>query len=289
MTGVYWQATGDPAALAYLQTAARSTGDGGLPEWYPIDVFEPAWVLYALARAGLSSPTMHKQVDQVATLAAHAPHGLAAMADSDLVDADDTAMTVTVLRMFDCAYAPLRQTLLAFEADNHFRAFASERHPAVSANGHLLEALAPDREHFTPQVNKCKDFLLSTQREEAWWIDKWRLSPYYATARVVPGLSHVAPETLSGTWRWLLDTQHAEGSWGTGPGRPEETAWAVLALDSLAPHFGPVPDSIRHRAHQFLAAQLDREDHAELWVGKALYLPRAVVKAVVLAAYALTR
>lgn len=37
------------------------------------------------------------------------------MADSNLVDADDTAMTVTVLRMFDCAYAPLRQTLLAFD------------------------------------------------------------------------------------------------------------------------------------------------------------------------------
>ncbi|WKK27817.1 prenyltransferase/squalene oxidase repeat-containing protein (plasmid) [Streptomyces olivoreticuli] len=288
-TGVYWQATGDPAALDFLRKAAGSTGDGGLPEHYPIDVMEPAWVLYALGRAGMNSATMRKQVDQLATLAAQAPHGLTAMSSNDLVDADDTAMTVTVLRMFGSEYEALQRTLLAFEGEHYFRAFAYERNPAVSANGHVLEALAPDREYFIPQVNKCKDFLLSTRREEAWWTDKWHLSLYYATAHVVPGLSQVAAETLSGTWAWLLDTQHADGSWGTGPGRPEETAWAVLALDSLAPHFGPLPDNTRHRAHQFLATFLDREDHAELWVAKALFLPPALVKSAILAAYVLTR
>ncbi|UQI45808.1 hypothetical protein M1P56_16315 [Streptomyces sp. HU2014] len=288
-TAVHWQATGDPAALDYLRTAAASTGDGGMPEWYPIDVMEPAWVLYALGRAGLNSPAMRKQVDWLAELAAESTHGLAAIAHNDLVDADDTAMTVTVLRMFGSVYEPLRQKLLAFEGEHYFRAFVYERHPAISANGHVLEALAPDREHFTPQVSKCTDFLLSVRREEAWWIDKWHLSPYYATAHVVPGLSQVAPETLSGTWDWLLDTQHPDGSWGTGLGRPEETAWAVLALDSLAPHFGPVPDSTRHRAHQFLAASLDRKDHAALWVGKTLFLPPALVKSTILAALLLTR
>ncbi|MGA5131104.1 hypothetical protein ACPCTO_14960 [Streptomyces olivoreticuli] len=288
-TGVYWQATGDPAALDYLRKAADSAGDGGMPEWYLIDVMEPAWSLYSLGRAGLDSATMRKQVDRLAALAAQAPHGLPTMTDNDFFDADDTAMVVNVLRMFGSPYEPLRQTLLAFEDEHYFRAFAFERHPAISANGHVLEALAPDHEHFTPQVNKCKDFLLSVRREKAWWIDKWHLSPYYATAHVVPGLSHVAPQTLNGTWHWLLDTQHPDGSWGTGPGRPEETAWAVLALDSLAPHFGPVPDSTRHRAHQFLAASLDRKDHAQLWVGKALFLPPALVKSTILSGYFLTR
>ncbi|WP_372405018.1 prenyltransferase/squalene oxidase repeat-containing protein [Streptomyces luteireticuli] len=288
-TGVYWQATGDRAALDFLRKAAGSTGDGGLPEHYPIDVMEPAWVLYALGRAGLDSTTMRKQADQLAALAAQAPHGLTAMSGNDLVDADDTAMTATVLRMFGYEHEPLQQTLLAFEDEQYFRAFAYERHPAISANGHVLEALAPDRERFPRQVDKCRDFLLSTRCEEAWWIDKWHLSPYYATAHVVPGLSQVAPESLSGTWHWLLDTQHPDGSWGTGPGRPEESAWAVLALDSLTPRFGPAPDSTRHRAHQFLASSLDREDHAELWVGKALFLPPALVKSAVLAAYILTR
>ncbi|WKK26879.1 hypothetical protein QZH56_15535 [Streptomyces olivoreticuli] len=211
------------------------------------------------------------------------------MTGNDLVDADDTAMVVTVLRMLGCTYKPLQHTLLAFEDEHHFRAFAFERHPAISANGCVLEALTPDREHFTPQINKCKDFLLSARHEEAWWSDKWHLSPYYATARVVPGLSQAAPQALSGTWHWLLDTQHTDGSWGTGPGHPEETAWAVLALDSLAPHFGPVPDSTQQRAHQSLATALDKEDHAALWVGKALYSPPAMVKSAVLAAYALTR
>ncbi|MFD7170018.1 hypothetical protein [Streptomyces violascens] len=287
-TAVYWQATADPTALAYLQTAAASTGDGGLPEWYPIDVFEPAWVLYALGRAGFNSAAMHKHVDRLAALAARAPHGLAAIADNDLVDADDTSMVVTVLRMFGREYETLRQTLLPFEDEHHFRAFAFERHPAVTVNGHVLQVFAPDREHFTRQVDKCKDFLLGARHEEAWWIDKWHLSPYYATSRVVPGLSQVAPQTLSGTWHWLLDTQRPDGSWGTGPGRPEETAWAVLALDSLAPHFGPVPTSTHQASHQFLATCLDQEEHAELWVGKALYLPQAVVKSAVLAAYVLS-
>lgn len=288
-TGVYWEATGDPAALDYLRKAAGSAGDDGMPEWYLIDVMEPAWVLYSLGRAGLDSATTRQQVDRLATLAAQSPHGLAAMTGNDFFDADDTAMVVTVLRMFGSAHEPLQQALLAFEDEHCFRAFAYERHPAVSANGHVLEALAPDRERFTRQVDKCKDFLLSTRREEAWWIDKWHLSPYYATAHAVPGLSQVAPDSLRGTWHWLLDTQHPDGSWGTGPGRPEESAWAVLALDSLTPHFGPVPDSTHHRAHRFLADCLDHNDHAELWVGKALFLPPALVKSAVLAAYVLTR
>ncbi|MER5549761.1 hypothetical protein ABT072_47065, partial [Streptomyces sp. NPDC002589] len=288
-TAVYWQATGDPAALDYLRKAAGSAGDGGLPEWHLIDITEPAWVLYALKRAGVDSPAMRKQADRLARLAAQAPHGLAAMTNNDFFDADNTAMVVTVLRMFGHAHEPLQQTLLAFEAEHYFRAFAFERNPAVTANSHVLEALAPDREHFTRQIDKCTEFLLSTRREEAWWIDKWHLSPYYATAHVVPGLSQVAPKALVGTWQWLLDTQHSDGSWGAGPGRPEESALAVLALDSLAPHFGPIPDSTRHRAHQFLAASLGTYDHAELWVGKGLYLPRALVETTVLAAHVLTR
>ncbi|MER7001030.1 prenyltransferase/squalene oxidase repeat-containing protein [Streptomyces sp. NPDC000410] len=288
-TGVYWQATGDPAALDYLRNAARSAGDGGMPEWYLIDVMEPAWSLYSLGRAGLDSASMGQQVDRLAALAAEAPHGLPTMTNNDFFDADDTAMVVSVLRMFGRPYEQLQQTLLGFEDEHYFRAFAFERHPAISANGHVLEALAPDRDRFTTQIDKCKNFLISAQREKAWWADKWHRSPYYATAHVVPGLAQVAPDAVSGTWQWLLDTQQPDGSWGTGTGRPEESAWAVLALDSLAPHHGPIPDGPRHRAHQFLTASLDQDDHAELWVGKALFLPPALVKSTVLAAYTLTQ
>ena len=94
-TTALWQATGDAAALDYLRQAYDSTGDGGMPEGYPIDVFEPAWVLYLLQRAGLTPPAAGKQVDRLARLAAQAPQGLGFSTAFPVPDSDDTAMVAT--------------------------------------------------------------------------------------------------------------------------------------------------------------------------------------------------
>ncbi len=289
-TGVLWEATKDPAALAYLHEAARSAGDGGMPEIYPINVFEPSWVIYLLGRAGLVPAGAREHVTRMAKLPGAASEPIGVSEEFPVPDSDDTAMVANLAHAFGYDTAPLLESLLCFETDTHFVGFAHERGAPVSANGRVLEALCQQEQRFAPQIAKARDFLLDVRRDSAWWYDKWHLSAHYATAQAVFGLAGVVPEDeLAGTWRWLLDGQHANGSWGLAGGLPEETAYAVHSLDALAPHFGPVPADTYRRAAAYLREHLDATDFAELWIGKGLYTPPAVVKAAVLSAYVLSK
>ncbi|OLF12101.1 hypothetical protein BLA60_08765 [Actinophytocola xinjiangensis] len=289
-TGALWEATHDPSALDYLTEAARSTGDGGMPEIYPINVFEPSWVIYLLGRAGLWPPAARRHVERLAKLAGGAGEPVGVSEEFPVPDSDDTAMVANLTHTFGFDPTALLDSLLSFETDDHFVGFAHERGAPVSANGRVLEALGHQAHRFGPQLAKARDFLLDSRHESAWWYDKWHLSAHYATAQAVFGLAGVVPaDTLAGTWRWLLEGQHANGSWGLAGGLPEETAYAVLALDTLAPHLGPVPAEVLRRAAGYLREHLDATDHAQLWIGKGLYTPPAVVRAAVLSAYVLSR
>ncbi len=288
-TGALWEATKDPAALGYLTDAARSTGDGGMPEIYPINVFEPSWVIYLLRRAGVVPAAAREHVARLAKLPGAASEPIGVSEEFPVPDSDDTAMVANLSHAFGHDTTPLLESLLSFETDSHFVGFAHERGAPVSANGRVLEALCQQEHRFAPQIAKARDFLVDVRHESAWWYDKWHLSAYYATAQAVFGLAGVVPEgTLTGTWRWLLDSQHPDGSWGMAGGLPEETAYAVLTLDALAPHLGPVPADTYRRAAAYLREHLDATDFAELWIGKGLYTPPAVVRAAVLSAYALS-
>lgn len=289
-TGALWEATDDAAALSYLNDAVRSTGDGGMPEIYPINVFEPSWVIYLLGRAGLVPDGAREHVARLATLPGETNEPVGASAEFPMPDSDDTAMVANVLHDFGYDVTPLLESLLGFETDTHFAGFAHERGAPVSANGRVLEALRHREQRFAPQIAKATDFLLDVRHESAWWYDKWHLSTYYATAQAVFGLAgSVSADVMTGTWQWLLDGQHADGSWGMAGGLAEETAHAVLALDALAPQLGPVPVDTFRRAAAYLREHVDATDYAELWIGKGLYTPPTVVRATVLAAYEVSR
>jgi halimadienyl-diphosphate synthase len=289
-TAALHQHTGHGHALDYLAAAARSTCDGGFPEIFPISVFEDAWVPYLLQRAGILPPgtattTAANRLRATALAAGH--RGVGADAQFPVADADDTAMAAIVLHNLDTDDTALLPALLAFEGPDHFRGFAHERGPATSANARVLEALRRSPEQFRPQLHKATDFLLAARSDAAWWHDKWHLSPYYATAQAVFGLVGTTAAELRGTYTWLLDTQHADGSCGTCGGTPEETAYAVLALATLDAHHGPVPQPVYARARDRLREHLDDTHHPELWIGKALYTPTTVVRAAVLAGFAI--
>lgn len=289
-TGALWAATKEPAALGYLHEAARSAGDGGMPEIYPINVFEPSWVLYLLGRAGVVPSGAREHVARLVKLPGATGEPIGVSEEFPVPDSDDTAMVANLSHAYGFDATPLLESLLSFETDTHFVGFAHERGAPVSANGRVIEALCQQEQRFAPQIAKARDFLLDVRHESAWWYDKWHLSAYYATAQAVFGLADIVPaDTLSGTWQWLLDGQHANGSWGLAGGQPEETAYAVHSLDALAPRFGPVPAGTYRRAAAYLREHLDATDFAELWIGKGLYTPPAVVRAAVLSAYVLSK
>jgi halimadienyl-diphosphate synthase len=290
-TGAVWEATGNLTAYDYLHRAYESAADGGMPEVFPIDIFEPVWILYLLSRAGLTPPSAAAQVARLAQLGRTVAPQLGGLGISEhfpIPDSDDTAMVANVLHANGYDDAQLAKTLLSFEADTHFVGFEHERGIPVSANGRILEVFARRPEQFADQIAKLTAFLLDARCEQAWWYDKWHLSAYYAAAQAVFGLITVEPDELAGTWRWLLDSQHSDGSWGLAGGQPEETAHAVLALDALAPSYGPVPADIYSRAHRYLTRRWNEQDYAELWIGKGLYTPISVVQAAILAGWKLS-
>ena len=289
-TAAVWAETKDPAALAYLREAARTAGDGGLPEVFPIDVFEPAWTIYALLRADLVPVGAKQHVERLVELSGKSGEPLGGSAEFPMKDSDCTAVAAIVANAFGFETTPLLEALLPFEADHHFAGLPHERFAPVSGNAHVLEAFSQQPDRFAAQIAKARDFLLDARRESAWWNDKWVFSDYYATAQAVLALAGTTPPgTLDGTWQWLLDGQHADGSWGAAGGQPEETAYAVLSLDALAPYHGPVPPDAHRRAHAYLREHLDAPDYAELWIGKGLYTPPTVVRAAILAACFVSR
>jgi halimadienyl-diphosphate synthase len=282
-TAGHWSATGDQASVDYLRSVRNP--DGGFPEFHPLDVFSQAWTLHNLQRARLLD-------------AEHAEPGLKWLHDLlragetvgfstsfPLPDPDSTAMCLTVLLGAGHDVTEWLGLLLEFEGESSFLTYPYERHASVTPNARVLQALNNRRDLFGPQVTKVVDYLIGQRRDGAWWRDKWHLSPYYATANTIFGLSG-AEEGLAwaSTGRWLVDTQHDNGSWGLAGGNPEETAYAVLALDALPADVG-VPARVWRTAEAYLREHLDDPGFPELWIGKGLYTPVNVVRSAVLAGY----
>jgi halimadienyl-diphosphate synthase len=292
-TAAYWSATGDRAALRYLERLAGASTDGGFPEVWPVETFEAAWVLYLLHRAGVLPPAAGPHLDRLRR--ALGDRGVVAIDPGFPVpDSDDTAMVFNALLDTGHPVSDLLEHLLVFEGDTCFRTFPYERGASVSANARVLEALGHRADRYPGQLAKIIEYLRAERRDGGWWQDKWHASAYYATAQVVFALTGlvaraavVPPGWLEGTWRWLVGTQRADGSWGEPGGTAEETAYAVLALDALDRH-RPVPPLVFTMAGSYLREHVDDADFPELWIGKGLYTPRTVVRAATLAACAIT-
>ena len=98
------------------------------------------------------------------------------------------------------------------------------------------------------RLDRLVSYLKRQQKKDGSWIPLWfgnqeaegYLNPVIGTARVVDALQQVVkkgytafgiPEMLSAGVAWIVQQQHADGSWGAGQqGTNEETALAVIAL-----------------------------------------------------------
>lgn len=283
-TAAAWMASGDPASEKYLRSVCAA--DGGFPEFHPLDVFSQAWTVHSFHRARLLDGG-GKQVLQRLEDLVRAGKTVGFSTFFPLPDPDSTAMCLSVLLDEGRDVADQLDLLLEFEGDDCFLTYPYERKASVTPNARVLQALHHRAERYGPQLAKAADYLIDQREEDAWWRDKWHLSVYYATATAIFGLSQL--DDSRATWpvtaRWLLDTRHADGSWGLAGGNPEETAYAVLALDALAQHVS-VPPGIWRDAEAYLAAHLDDTTYPELWIGKGLYTPINVVRSAVLSGHA---
>lgn len=276
------------AARTYLEAALAVQGDGGAPACFPLETFEHAWALYYLGHAW---PALYTTLPEPVALslalfaATRQPHGWAASYQHSAKEADTTGVVATVLGQ--AGQPPDPQVLYQYEEATHFRCYALERNPSVSANAHILDAL-----HYAPvttrrdRVTKLLRFFRATQQPGGYWRDKWHTSPYYATSQVILAATDWDPTLVAPALAWLVRTQHATGGWGWALPTVEETAYAVLAL-RIAQRRG-VADCTTvlaaGRAYLWHQGWPLATSYPALWIHKALYTPVQVVQAAVLAA-----
>lgn len=272
-------APGDPDALAYLRKAAKP--DGSLPNVAPFDIFETSWVLYNLYISGALDETNRAlAAPHVKFLLENwdAQRGVAFASGYAPLDGDDTNLAYIVLTLSGQSLDV--QTILNFEADDHFWCFQLEANPSVSCNIHALSALRHagfPGQH--PAVRKIVRFLHSFQ----YWFDKWHVSPYYPTSHaIITGAGYV-DDLLHDAVRWMLDTQQADGSWGYFVPTAEETAYCLQALVTWARNGYSVPAGALQRGANWLA-QHTEPPYPPLWIGKCLYTPIYVVQSAIVGA-----
>ena len=281
-TAYFLLKTRDERANEYLAMLLRNRADGSLPTVEPFEVFEIAWVLYNLARADYRPQEAQPLVRYLAQ--ALTDDGVGVSREGLRPDADDTALTLSVLNLFGfpISAGPLRP----FEGVNFFFTFPLERDASVTANAHVLEVLQAvppfPRQHVIQQ--KVIKYLRDARVDGDHWLDKWHGSPFYATAHAVFALITQAPDLCEPAFQWFIKTQREDGSWGWfGKGTPEETAYAVQAL-VLAPEAirAKLGDCLE-RAGEYLN-ETEGEPVTPMWIGKTLYGPEQVIRSAVLSA-----
>jgi halimadienyl-diphosphate synthase len=269
-------------ALEYLRQVVV---DDAAPNVAPFDVFERAWVLWNLALAGpVDGETLRLCRRHLDFLEEgwRPDEGIGFAAGYTPDDGDDTGLVYEVLTHFGRS-ADLG-AVLHYEEQDHFRCYALEANPSISANIHVLAALRrAGLEVQHPSVQKTIQFLRRTQTLRLFWFDKWHASPYYPTAHTVIACAGYESSLVRDAVYWILETQNPDGSWGYYMPTAEETAYCLQALVVWRRSGGRVPLSVLEKGAAWLA------DHAKppyppLWIGKCLYCPISVVRSAVLSA-----
>jgi halimadienyl-diphosphate synthase len=289
-TAFFLQHDENADADAYLASCLERTDGATVPVLHPCETFELLWAAYHLFLAGVPAERLLTLGELGHLGSSLASGGVSLSPTFPIPDADDTAVALLLLNSMGLGVDPT--VLTAFEDRNGtFVSFPYERHSSVGVNVHVLHALAsvPGYPKTNERIASIVEYL-ANEHSGLYWIDKWHISPLYATSHTLLVLDQLTPEQrrpvvhlMERSREWLRQSQNADGSWGFyGQPTAEETAYGLLAL-AASPAFDE-----RDRAHCAAAAAYLREtadaEMPALWIDKCLYLPPLVVRAAINAA-----
>jgi len=270
-------------ALQYLTTALRATGQGAAPTIFRFRTFDDAWTFHPLAMAGVAPSLLRPHVRRLAGRGS--AHGFGP-SDGLPPDADDTGTVLPLLAY--CGHQADLGLLRDFETPHGYLTFELERGFSASTNVHVLGALLLDPAAMARQLDIVLRFLWDSRSSDGYWLDKWHLSPYYATCHAIPVLTGLDDRLCGDAVDWVLASQHADGSWGLAGGTLEETGYAVNCLLAVQAAYPWARDAAARGARYLSDRCADGEDgeqaYPPLWIGKVLYTPYRVVRAAVLGA-----
>ncbi|MBK8430002.1 MAG: hypothetical protein IPL28_01370 [Chloroflexi bacterium] len=269
-------------AAHYLNEVVKATRGGGNVTW-PIDVFELAWTLDNLRRAG-ASPTHPQIAPMIWRLASHwefPPTGITWNQAFQVQDGDHPAVAYKVLRW--AGLSPSDEPLLKFwdEECGVYKTYLDEHGSSISTSIHGLIAFRDNPHNKTHQriATRLTEWLRQRVMGPEGFRDKWHLSPLYTAARLLPTLIGWDDELARYTLDFILSQQRPDGGWGaTIHSNLEETALASLALSEA--HMGGLfrANGELRSANRFLADKAHEMPTERLWIGKSLYLPIGVAQ-----------
>ncbi len=286
-TAGYLLSHNDPDALSYLKQIIQSDPFGGVPALSPIDTFEIAWSLNHLRQNG-AVENDNFEVRRVLTalnLAWSNEIGVGYSSFLSLPEIDDTAAAFTVLNWGGYPVSP--SVFASYELTDHFCCFRGETDPSVSIHIRLLTALRlfADDQQCKAWISKILHALQKFDQNGSFWSDKWHASPYYVNSAALFALHTIADDLAQSRLKWLLRTQNDDGGWGyLGVSTPEETAYCLEALLFWDRTVNRIDQASLDSAAQYLMLHLTDKHYAPLWIGKSLYSPHNVVKALILSA-----
>ena len=280
----------DRPALDYLHRVARE--DGGFPNLVPFDVFEIAWSLWNLSLVETWDAKVMKKIRwhlEYLWACWKTGLGVGLSRTYSIPDGDDTAIVYQLLTRG--GFLADIDSVLSFEENDHFRTYHFEADTSNSVASHVMGALRQaGRQPDDPGVRKALEYLLRKKGRQAYWLDKWHLSPFYTTSHAVIACTGYLDEKVSPSVDWMLANQQADGSWGQHFPTAEETAYCLQALCIWRRHHGKA--SIPIDRLRLAAAWLERHSeppYPPLWIGKGLYCPELVVRSAVLGALRLVQ
>ncbi|KAB2605326.1 ent-copalyl diphosphate synthase [Pyrus ussuriensis x Pyrus communis] len=165
--------TKNPNCMNYLSKAVRKF-NGGVPNVYPVDLFEHVWVVDRLQRLGISryfEPQLKECINYVSRY--WTEKGICWARNSEVQDIDDTAMAFRLLRLHGHQVSP--DVFKHFKKGNEFICFVGQSTQAVTGMYNLLRA---SQVMFPGEtiLEEAKDFSTKFLREKQAsneLLDKW--------------------------------------------------------------------------------------------------------------------
>ncbi|XP_022898168.1 ent-copalyl diphosphate synthase, chloroplastic-like isoform X2 [Olea europaea var. sylvestris] len=167
------QQTKDDNCLKYLTKAVKKF-NGGVPNVYPVDLFEHIWAVDRLQRLGISR-FFQKEIEECMEYVHRywTNKGICWARNSEVQDIDDTAMGFRLLRLH--GYEVSADVFKHFENGGKFFCFAGQSNQAVTGMYNLYRAsqvMFPG-ENILAEAKKFSAKFLQEKRANNELLDKW--------------------------------------------------------------------------------------------------------------------
>ncbi|KAL9331777.1 hypothetical protein ACSQ67_001387 [Phaseolus vulgaris] len=165
--------TKDESAHKYLDKTLQKF-NGGVPNVYPVDLFERTWIFDRLDRLGISRYFQSEIKDCVAYVSRYwTEKGICWARNSEVQDIDDTAMGFRLLRLH--GHQVSASVFKHFEKNGEFFCFSGQSNQAVTGMFNLFRAsqVLFQGEKILEDAKNFSAKFLSEKREANELLDKW--------------------------------------------------------------------------------------------------------------------